>query len=42
MEEENLLKQHFYNYTKTDLEEGGLEKWKIKLLSIKEDQDTQK
>lgn len=34
MNDEKVLKDHFYNYTKTDLDEGGLEKWKIKLLSI--------
>jgi hypothetical protein len=34
MKDQKLLKNHFYDYAKTDLEEGGLEKWKIKLLPI--------
>lgn len=37
MMDDRLLKKHFYNYTKTDLEEGGLEKWKVKLLNITQD-----
>lgn len=31
-----LMQNHFLKYTKTTLEEGGLKKWKIKLLSLTE------
>lgn len=34
MKDQKLLRNHFHDYAKTDLEEGGLEKWKIKLLPI--------
>ena len=35
--DEKLLEEHFFNYTKSNLNEGGLEKWKIKLLYIKDE-----
>ncbi|WZL73268.1 ABC transporter substrate-binding (seleno)protein SaoB [Clostridiaceae bacterium 35-E11] len=34
--DEKKLKKHFQYYTKSVSQEGGLEKWKIKLLSIVE------
>lgn len=34
MNDEELFRNHFYSYTKSNLDEGGLRKWKIKLLSI--------
>ncbi|OLS02027.1 hypothetical protein TICRE_20100 [Tissierella creatinophila DSM 6911] len=37
MRNDRLLEKHFYNYTKTNLEKGGLQKWKVKLLNIGED-----
>ncbi len=37
MTDDMKLKEHFYNYTKNNLEEGGLEKWKIKIQFLMED-----
>lgn len=37
LSDKELLNSHFFNYTKTDLEKGGLKKWKIKLLNIIQD-----
>lgn len=32
--DDNLMQKHFEKYTKAPLEEGGFNKWKIKLLSL--------
>ncbi len=37
LEDENKMRDHFRKYTNTEDEKGGLEKWKTKLLYIKED-----
>jgi hypothetical protein len=37
LSDKEVLNSHFLKYTKTNLEKGGLDKWKIKLLNITED-----
>lgn len=41
-EDEEKLEKQFFDYTKVELEEGGLDKWKIKLLYLEDKQDTEK
>ena len=37
LSDKEILNSHFLRYTETNLEKGGLKKWKIKLLNIIQD-----
>lgn len=34
LKDDDLLEKHFFNYTNTNLMEGGLDRWKIKFMPI--------